>query len=95
MTLYEWLLANGGPVDHWKNISPMIDAWCKHLMEYAEEYSVNGLLNTPANEEKWLNGIVIPFGILLELKNIPLPDEMEMMDFSEKMRELGYRRETE
>lgn len=95
MTLYEWILANGGPVDFWKDISPTIDAWCQHDMNAAERYSIEGLLNNPSEKERWVNGIVLPFGILLELRNIPLPEEMTTMDFSKEMVELGYRREYE
>ena len=95
MTLYDWLLKNGGPVDYWHNISPAINAWCKHTIMDAEDYSINGLLNNPAEDEKWANGVVLPFGILLELRNIKLPAGMAEMDFSEKMAELGYRWESE
>ena len=93
MTLYDWLLKNGAPVDYWKNvISGVCDAWCPFDLEDAERYSTEGLIDNPPEKEQWVNGMVIPFGVLLALKNVPLPDEMIELDFSDRIEEIrGWR----
>ena len=94
MTLYDWSLKHGAPVDYWKNVvSGVADAWCPHDMEAAEKYSIEGLLDSPPEIEEWVNGIVIPFGVLLELREIRLPEELEKIDLSkmvEKVRRMRF-----
>ena len=94
MTLYDWLLKHGAPVDYWKNvISGVSDAWCPHDMESVERYSIEGLLDSPPEIEEWVNGVVIPFGVLLEMRGIRLPEELEKIDLSEmveKVRQMRF-----
>ena len=71
MTLYDWILLNGIGVDYWKNVILGVShAWAVHDIESVENHSWAGLLDSPPEKEQWINGIVLPFGVLFMLKNI-------------------------
>lgn len=94
MTLYDWILRHGVGVDYWERVILGVShAWAVHDSSDGEQYSTEGLLDTPAEVEQWINGVVLPFGVLFALKNVQVPAELENYETPEQVetiRGFGY-----
>lgn len=86
MKLYDWILKNGMHVDYW-HTALAVGGWFPNAS--AEDHALNGLgIGYPPKIEAKLNGVVLPFEVLLQLLGIDVPDDIAKLDFGDLIRDI-------